>query len=162
MDNGPLMIIKVVTPNTSIQPTFSVYTSPLSFYIKTEHISAVFDAACQILEDQNSGLLLPRCRDTWKPFRWFRCSKRWSWLKAALFNFAMWGCGADLQSSVIWSYPLSTIPHSSTPSPARHGTRLFTASHYSLFSIFFHVYLVWCQVQNHGNESRDCLLFSNI
>ena len=55
--NGPLMIIKVVTPNTSIQPTFSVYTSPLSFYIKTEHISAAFDAACQILEDQNSGLL---------------------------------------------------------------------------------------------------------
>ena len=102
------------------------------------------------------GCCWPRCRDTWKPFRWFRCSKRWSWLKAALFNFAMWGCGADLQSSVIWSYPRSTIPHSSTPSPARYGTRLFTASQYSLFSIFFHVYLVWCQVQNHGNESRDC------
>ena len=102
------------------------------------------------------GCCWPRCRDTWKPFRWFRCSKRWSWLKAALFNFAMWGCGADLQSSVIWSYPRSTIPRSSTPSPSRYGTRLFTASQYSLFSIFFHVYLVWCQVQNHGNESRDC------
>ena len=71
------------------------------------------------------GCCWPRCRDTWKPFRRFRCSKRWSWLKAALFNFAMWGCGADLQSSVIWSYPRSTIPHSSTPSPSRHGTQAF-------------------------------------
>ena len=159
--NGPLMIIKVVTPNTSIQPTFSVYPSPLSVYIKTEHSSAVCDAACQILEDQNSCCCWPRCRDTWKPFRWFRCSKRWSWLKAALFNFAMWGRGADLQSSVIWSYPRSTIPHSSTPSPARHEIILFTTPHYSLFSclisIFFHIYLVWCK---ESPKSREW--FSNI
>ena len=79
----------------------------------------------------------PRCHDTWKPFRWFRCSKRWSWLKAALFNFAMWGCGADLQSSVIWSYPRSTIPHSSTPSPARH--EIILLHNITLFSLLYYL-----------------------
>ena len=76
---------------------------------------------------------MPRCRDTWKPFRRFRCSKRWSWLKAALFNFAMWGCGADLQSSVIWSYP----PPSPTPPPRhRHDTGPdFSQHHNILFSL---------------------------
>ena len=127
--NGPLMIIKVVTPNTSIQPTFSVYPSPLSVYIKTEHSSAVCDAACQILDDQNSCCCWPRCRDTWKPFRWFRCLKRWSWLKAALFNFAV------LTFRVQWSGPILAPPSPTPPPRHRHGTGPdFSQRHNILFS----------------------------
>ena len=164
--NGPLMIIKVVTPNTSIQPTFSVYPSPLSFYIKTEHSSAVCDAACQILEDQNSGLLLLAALP-WhvKTIQMVPLLKALKLIKGSFIQFCDVGCGADLRSSVIWSYPRSTIPHSSTPSPTRHEIILFTTPHYSLFSclisISFHIYLVWCQESPKSRQWVQRLLFSN-
>ena len=130
--NGPLMIIKVVTPNTSIQPTFSVYPSPLSFYIKTEHSSAVCDAACQILEDQNSGLLLAALPWHVKTIQMVPLLKALKLIKGSFIQFCdVWlRCWPSEFSDLV----LSSLHHPPLLHPVTDTTRDQTFHNITLFS----------------------------
>ena len=166
--NGPLMIIKVVTPNTSIQPTFSVYPSPLSFYIKTEHSSAVCDAACQISEDQNSGLLLLAALP-WhvKTIQMVPLLKALKLIKGSFIQFCDVGLRcwpsefSDLVLSSLQHPPLLHPVTDTTRDQTFHNAIIFSFLFSCLISISFHIYLVWCQESPKSRQWVQRLLFSN-